>query len=55
MCAVKRERLIIDGELLDEYQHLPGDIQQAIAALLSAALGRAFQPAALVALPQHGA
>ena len=53
--AVKKERLIIDGDLLKEFQHLPGDIQKAIAVLLSAALGRAYQPAALIALLQHGA
>ena len=57
MCAVavKKERLIIDGDLLAEFQHLPEDVQKAIAVLLSAALGQAFQPAALVALLQHGA
>jgi len=48
--AVKEERLIIDGDLLGEFQHLPPGVQNDVASRLTAILGRPFQPAAVVAL-----
>jgi hypothetical protein len=47
---VEDERLVIDGDLLGEFQNLPLDAQNSIATRLAGNLGRAFQPAAIIAL-----
>jgi len=47
---VEDERLVIDGDLLGEFQNLPSEAQNSIATRLAVILGRTFQPAAVVAL-----